>query len=985
MVLLVVTACLFPLLYLTLELPKRIINDAIGAESSTITVLGQSFDQLTFLWILCGAFLLSVLCHGLLKMRINTMKGVLAERMLRRFRYQLIARVLRFPQPYFERVSQGELVSMVTSESEPMGGLMGDAVSQPVLQAGQMLTILFFLFLQNFWFGMAAIALIPLQGWLIPMLQRQINQLNKKRIKQVRALATEIGESAAGASTLRINGGWRYRMAIITARLGRLYEIRFLIYQKKFFMKFLNNFITQLTPFFFYAVGGYLVLQGKVSLGALVAALAAYKDLASPWKELLAYYNQTQDMSLRWDVILERFAPQGMVDEELLSGEPEELQHLSGDVVLDSVTVRDSDGNLVLEELSATFPAGQVVGIAAPSEEDRRALAELLTREILPSSGTVTVAEQDMSGLHQAVVAARIGYATSRPVLFQGSFGDNVMMPMRMRPQGDARDPEQLEVAIQAGNSPDPFDAPWLDPKLAGFSSEAELRGWWLKVVEGIGSDTALFRRGIEQRFEEAAHQELAEKLVRLRPTVREAIENAGLDVHVHFLEHGSYNPALPVAENLLFAASQEALTGEMLNEQRDFLDQLKQLGLDESLVALTRDVVEMLRQIFGMDGTGHPLFRKLGLDVAAYEAALALVDRSGTADAAALSREELAQLLIVPFTISAEQIGPAFEDDMKERILGFRRSHGDALLKTLGTGFAPFQEDAITPSLTVLENALFGKISDAAGAKGDEVRKLVSDLMVREGLRDQVVELIFDMPIAVGGQGLAASFAEPLAFCRATIKRPDILILDSAMASYDLETRVAVHKNLRKLLPDTTLIYLAPGFQNPDVFDVFFELRQGRLVSDEAQAVSAEEGAASQDLARKLRALEQTELFSGLNRRQLRLLAFGARWYEAKAGEVVFLKDDEATDGAYMILSGEADLLLPQEGAEDRLIAQVGPGRLVGELGLIRQEPRALSMVAASDLRCLRIGEEEFLAVVENDASTAFKLLQVVAGYVSN
>ena len=110
-------------------------------------------------------------------------------------------------------------------------------------------------------------------------------------------------------------------------------------------------------------------------------------------------------------------------------------------------------------------------------------------------------------------------------------------------------------------------------------------------------------------------------------------------------------------------------------------------------------------------------------------------------------------------------------------------------------------------------------------------------------------------------------------------------------MASYDLETRVAVHKNLRKLLPDTTLIYLAPSFQSPDVFDVFFELRQGRLVSDEAQAAAAGDGAASQDLARKLRALEQTELFSGLNRRQLRLLAFGARWYEAKAGEVVFLK----------------------------------------------------------------------------------------------
>lgn len=128
-VLLLVTACLFPLLYLTLELPKRIINDAIGAQSDRIELLGYTVERLDYLWILCAGFLIAVLAHGLMKMRINTMKGVLAERMLRRFRYQLIARVLRFPQPYFERVSQGELVSMITSESEPMGGLMGDAVS----------------------------------------------------------------------------------------------------------------------------------------------------------------------------------------------------------------------------------------------------------------------------------------------------------------------------------------------------------------------------------------------------------------------------------------------------------------------------------------------------------------------------------------------------------------------------------------------------------------------------------------------------------------------------------------------------------------------------------------------------------------------------------------------------------------------------------------------------------------------------------------
>ena len=986
LILLVVTSLLFPMLYLTLELPKRIINDAIGSQTETIDVFGFELAQVTFLGVLCIAFLLAVLGHGLLKMRINTMKGVLSERMLRRFRYQLIARILRFPQPYFERVSQGELVSMVTAESEPMGGLMGDAISQPVLQAGQMITILGFLFLQSFWFGLAAVSMIPLQGWLIPKLQRQINLLNKKRIQEVRVLAAVIGESAAGASALRINGGWRYRMAAITDQLGRLFEIRFDIYQKKFFMKFLNNFIGQMTPFFFFSIGGYLVLQGAVSLGALVAALAAYKDLSSPWKELLAYYNQTQDMALRWDVITERFAPPGMVDESLFSGEPEEVPRLTGDIVLDGVTVRDADGNLVLDDLNATLPGGSVIGITAPSEEDRRALSELLTRELLPSSGKVRFGEHDLSTLHQAVIAARIGHASSRPVLFQGTFGDNVMMPLRVRPQSEGQDTEHFAEALRAGNSADPFDVEWLDPTLAGLDDPEGLRAWWLRLVQGMGSGSALFRRGLDQRFDPADHPELAAKLVELRPKVQQAVRDAGLRQYAYFCMADLYNPALPVGENLLFATPRRPITRELLAGQADFLAQLRAIGLDRTLLDLTRDVIDMLRQIFGLDGTDHPLFRKLGIDPSTYETAVELVEKSRGGGAEALTGADMALLLMVPFRISAEQIGPAFSDELKARILEMRAGHAHELQDSLGDLFAPLEMAAFAPGFTVLENALFGKISEVAGSKGDELRRVIAGVMVENGAQDLVIELIYDVPIALGGQNLPAIFAEPLAFSRATIKRPDILILDRALASYDMETQEAVFKNLRTLLPDTTLIYINEGFENERVFDTFLEVRQGRIVSEDEGAEGEEDSGASADLARKLRALEQTPLFSGLNRKQLRLLAFGARWYQAGAGDVVFLKGDQPKDGAYMVLEGEAGLYLPREGQKgDQLIAKVGPGTLVGELGLIRKEPRALSMLAETELTCLRIGEEEFLAVVENDAATAFKLLQVVAGYVSN
>ena len=985
LVLLAVTATLFPFLYLTLELPKRIINDAIGAQSDQIPLFGFSFDQVTYLGILCLAFLAAVLVHGLLKMRINTMKGILSERMLRRLRYKMISRMLLFPKPYFQRTSQGELVAMITGETEPMGGIMGEALTQPVLQAGQMLTILVFLFLQSFWFGLAAIALIPFQAWLIPKLQRQINLMNKERIKEIRKLAGMIGETAAGAGELRIHGGWRYRLALVTERLGVVYRIRFQIYQKKFFMKFINNFITQLTPFFFFSVGGYLVIEGAVSLGALVAALAAYKDLSSPWKELLDYYNQAQDMSLRWETVTERFTPSGTLSSELFDNPPAKIPHLTGPVELRGVSVADADGNLVLDRISGVFPEGSVVGIAAPSEEDRRALADVLTREVLPSEGSIHAGGENLSRLHQSVIATRIGHASSSPVLFEGTFGENVLMALRNTPHSsDKADAGDRLEALASGNSPDPVGVPWLDPRMADLPDEAELRRWWLDLVDAMGSGGPLLSKAMDQIILPHHDSALTNGLVAVRPKVWNAIEAAGLDRHVFRFDPTQYNPALPLAGNLFFATMRRDMTQRDLIEQTDLFEVLSGLSMQSSLLDLSMDVIELLHQIFGTDGTEHPLFRKLGLDPALFEHSVQLVQGLRSDPARKLTDKDRNILLTVPVLITAEQIGPAFSETMRTHVLELRAAHALKIGDVLSELFVPLDPALVTPGLSVLENAIFGKISDAAGARADDLRKIVMGVIEAEGLKPRVIELVFDLGMGLNGGGLASVFAEPLSVSRAAIKRPDILVLDQILSSFDQKVRVHTHKSLRALMPRTTLIYLADAFEDPGRFDVYMEIRQGRLVTREEEVESGEDTALSADLQRKLRALEATDMFSGLSRKQLRLLAFGAKWYNASDGEVVFRKDDDPGDGAYMILSGSASLYKPGPDGSEILVATVGPGKLVGELGLIRKVPRALTMRADSDFKALRLGAQEFLDVVENDAATSFKLLQVVAGYAS-
>ena len=316
--LLLFTFSAFPFLYISLDLPKTIINEAIGGKDFPKELFGQSLEQVPYLLTLCGAFLVLVFINGGFKYAINVYRGVVGERMLRRLRYQLFERVLRFPMPQFRKLSQGEIISMVTAETEDIGGYVGDAVALPAFQGGTLITILVFMFVQDVVLGMAAIALYPIQAWLIPKLQRKVNELKKQRVLKVRKLSERIGEVVQSAREVHTHDTSQYELAEYSSRIGEIFYIRFEIYRQKFLIKFLNNFIAQITPFFFYSIGGYLVIKGDLSFGALVAVLAAYKDLSAPWKELLNYYQVKEDARIKYELLREIFEPPGLLDAELL-------------------------------------------------------------------------------------------------------------------------------------------------------------------------------------------------------------------------------------------------------------------------------------------------------------------------------------------------------------------------------------------------------------------------------------------------------------------------------------------------------------------------------------------------------------------------------------------------------------------------------------------------------------------------------------------
>jgi putative ABC transport system ATP-binding protein len=984
--LLAITLLSFPVLYASLELPKRILNEAIGGTEFPVHILGVAFLQLPFLLLLSFTFLFMVLCGGLIKMRLNIYKGIVGERLLRRLRYRLITQVLRFPAARFRRTSQGEVVSMVTAEVEPLSGIMGDALALPLFQAGQMLTILTFLFIQNPWFGLAAVALVPLQAIITPLLQRRINRLHRERVRRVRKLSELIGECVQGLDDLRSNGGTPYALAIFSHRLGGIFHIRGDIFRKKFFMKFLNNFINNLPPFLFYAVGGYLVIQGSLSIGALVAAITAYKDIVTPWRELLNYISQIQETSDRYKSLRDQFQPDDILDAELFEESGDELPRLNGAISFDQVCITDPNGSRVLSDISLSVPAGAMVAVQSSNSTVRKAFSQALSRSISLSSGQINIGEHNLGRLNQAVISARIGIATSTPYLFNASVGENIYMPLRRNPRADLcvqeLDDPELQESLASGNSTYPVNAEWLDLDIARFSKLDELNQWWLMIVDSMGSEDYLSQRALDARFEPSDRPSLAAKMIEFRPRLARRLAEENLARFIHPFERDGLNPSLTLTENLLFAVHLHSSRDEHVATTRQLVKRFSAAGFGPELEHFARGLLETLVHTFASIGANHPMFKRLGgLTPEIFRALQEVHQKQDTGRP--LTNAEAELRLSLPFMVTPEQLDMPLPRSICAAVLAMRDACIPLHEALFQSRYRPLDETLVNPGISVLENLIFGKLARAGETNERNIRSIVAEELLQAGLHGPLSMLIRSIPVGLGGSEIPPIAQERFAFLRATIKRPDILVLDQALASHSVTQRSEALRKIRRLLPEATIFVLEPSFHNIEQFDQSINLQDGQTPQGRGTQTPAESPAETiEDFESKRRVIASTAAFARLNPAQVRLLAYASSWVRVEAGEHLFSHGD-VPDGAYIVVEGLAELHWPDASAGDKPISEVGPGRLIGDLSVIIDQPRNMNLQAIKPVLALRIERRELLEIIENDTVVAMSLLRTVSGHL--
>jgi putative ABC transport system ATP-binding protein len=843
-ILLIATLGSFPFLYMSLNLPKTIINNAIAGKQFPRDFLGFELEQIRYLLLLCGVFLILVIVNGGIKYFISVYSGVVGERMLRRLRYQLFEHVLRFPLPQFRKQSQGEIIAMITAESEPIGGFVGDSVALPVFQGGTLLTILVFMFVQDPILGTAAITLFPLQAYLIPKIQRRVNALNKSRVILIRQVSDRINEVVGGIQEVHAHDTSRLELADFSERMSSIYGVRLSIYRLKFFAKFLNNFIDKLTPFFFYSIGGYLVIRGSLSFGALVAVLAAYKDIASPWKELLTFYQEKENVRVKYDALIEGFYPPGLMDPRLQTEEPpQHLKKLAGDIVASNVDLRDEAEGMTLSDGGASFrfPLNHHVAILERGQGGADRLAIMLAGVDRPLSGSISIGELRLKEAPQAITGRRISYVGQEPRLRSGSVRDNILYSLKHRPVRPASYDDEarrhreriLHEAAMTGNSSHDINADWVDYEAAGISGPEEMTERIFGVLTMTDLAADIYQFGLRGTCDPLRHPELAARILEARHAMRNRLQDPAISPLVELFDRDRYNSNMTIAENILFGTPRNDMFSIESISSNDYMRQvLQDTGLMVDFVKMGRTIADIMLQLFADVAPDSDLFEQYSFinadDLPVFQSVL---KRTEGVSQEALSVEDRNLLLSLPFKLIPARHRLGLVDEvMQDRLLEARK----AFARGLGddaTAVEFFDPERYSSAISIQDNILFGRLSYGRARSASEVGAVVGEVVEKLDLRREVMQAGLDFSVGIAGSRLTSAQRQKLAIARAVLKGPDLLVLVRATAALDPATQEKIMKNLLQEFEGRGLIWVLNQASQCTEFDHAIVLDGGKVV----------------------------------------------------------------------------------------------------------------------------------------------------------
>ncbi|WP_431165137.1 ABC transporter ATP-binding protein [Tenacibaculum halocynthiae] len=385
---------------------------------------------------------IALLLQAITSFLLTRILSVQAQYVISELRAQVQKKVLSLPISFFDNTKSGNLVSRIMSDVEGVRNLIGTGLVQLVGGTITAVVSVVLLIRINAWMTLFVFLPVVVFGFVALKAFKYIRPIFRNRGKINAEVKGRLTETLAGVRVIKGFNAEQQENRIFEKGVDLLFQNVKKSLTATAIMSSSSTFLLGLASLGIMGIGGYFMIQGKMStgdflsftlyLGLMIAPIIQMSNIGSQFTEALAGLDRTEELM-------------NMTPEEELGSRTIELDNFKGNLVFKNVSFAYEEGKNVIHDVSFQAEAGSVIALVGSSGSGKSTIAGLSATFLNPQSGRITVDGEDLAKLKLNSFRKHLGVVLQDEFLFEGTIRDNILFP---RPEASE---EELLRAVKAG------------------------------------------------------------------------------------------------------------------------------------------------------------------------------------------------------------------------------------------------------------------------------------------------------------------------------------------------------------------------------------------------------------------------------------------------------------------------------------------------------------------------------------------------------
>ena len=366
----------------------------------------------------------------------------IAQKVTYKLRNDIAVKINKLPMKYFDKRTNGEVLSVITNDIDTLGMNLNQSITQIITSICTIIGILIMMFSISWQMTLISLIILPIAGILVKKIVGKSQKYFKKQQDYLGHVNGQVEEVYGGLNIVKVFNAEGKVIKDFEKANDELYHSGWKSQFLSGLMFPVMNFISNVGYVAVAVAGGYLAINGTITVGNIQSFIQYNKQFTQPINQIAQISSMLQAMMAAAERIFEFLEEP---EEKITAKGNIDSSKLKGNVEFEHVKFGYDKDRTIINDFNASVKVGQKIAIVGPTGAGKTTMVKLLMRFYDVTDGKILVDNHNIQDFKRGELRKMFGMVLQDTWLFGGTVKENIKYSKE-----DATDAEVIEAAKAA-------------------------------------------------------------------------------------------------------------------------------------------------------------------------------------------------------------------------------------------------------------------------------------------------------------------------------------------------------------------------------------------------------------------------------------------------------------------------------------------------------------------------------------------------------